>query len=203
MTCTRCRSSGPPCLSMACFCSCHDDPTTYRVVRLPEPSPPPHPRQAPNLAWIIAWIEAALAWGDTAHGSGMAQFELAWSRLLARYDADLNEDVPAWVATETRGQLLGPDALDFVLGYIDRDGEWIPGVAGLAEPEREAIQFWLEPDPIFGARRTTEQVWQLMTRRKGHRRGERLAYATVEQYLSRARGKLLRYRSQLREEIAS
>jgi hypothetical protein len=163
---------------------------TFGSRSVPVPSPPPHPIGSPNMAWIEAWVEAVLAWGDASKGPGMAQFESDWLRVQARAEGSvgLAGKLPVDVDPELRRQLLGPDAEDLVLGYAELDGSWRPGLGGLTPPEAEALRFWLMPNED-GDRRSAQEVRALMDRRRG-RRGLPIALETVEGHLSRARRKL-------------
>jgi len=153
----------------------------------------------PDLAWMLAWVDAVLTHGDSA--SGMALFETRWLRILAFAEGRVSlqaSPVPVEVDSDLRRELLGPDVEDLVLGYTERSGEWVPGYAGLLQLEAEAFRCSLEarssdchqPDREHrGGMRCVVEVRNLIDRRRG-RRGMPLSIETVETRLYRARSKL-------------
>lgn len=155
---------------------------------------------APALRLLAAAIADALA-GRPWDGPIM---QSVWLRVQAEAEGRVGlngRNLPAWCDPALRRALVGPSALDLVLGYTNDGGEDVIGLAELTPPERDAVEWWLSPpssveleardesetgDPWH---RTAHEIRDLMDRRR-RRRGMPLAISTVESYLSRARGKL-------------
>jgi hypothetical protein len=132
--------------------------------------------------------------------------ESVWLRVTAEAEGRVGlngRELPAEVDDDLRRALLGPSALDLVLGYVNAHGEDVVGLAGLTPPEREAVEFWLSPpgqdelearqegESTDPSRRTAREVRDLMGRRR-RRHAALLAIKTVQNLLSSARGKLRR-----------
>lgn len=157
---------------------------------------------SPALRLVAAAIADALAgrpWdGPTMQG--------VWLRVVAEAEGRVGlngREIPGHWDPELRRALIGPSALDLVLGYTDDQTDWHPGLAALTPPERDAVEYWLSPpgqqelearlpgessDP---SHRTAREVRDLMDRRR-RRHGMPLAIKTVQNHLASARGKLRR-----------
>jgi hypothetical protein len=159
-----------------------------------------------DLVTIRAWVEAVLAavdspvwaisqWATDAYWEQRRQIVLSQAQSRVGLSAD---QLPPELDADVRRALLGPDVTEVVLGYVERQGGFVPGLAGLTAPEREAMSYWLEPNEA-GYIRKPEEIRDLMDRRRG-RRGLPLAIKTVENNLSNARAKLRALATRMRDQ---
>ena len=167
--------------------------------------------RVPDLAWVLAWVDAALSCGETHQGAGLAQFETRWLRALEYAEGRTSlssSPVPPDIDRELRRELLGPDVEDLVLGYAERSGEWVMGYAGLSAVDAEAFRYSLElrgedchqPDREHrGGMRCLVEIRDMVDRRRG-RKGMPLAVETVENRLSAARTRLRRWAAEIRSQ---
>ena len=178
------------------------------------PSPPssllaldserPWEHGSPTLRLVAAMIADALSGNQ-----GNPTLQSVWLRVSAEAQGHVGlngRSLPAECDEQLRTALLGSSGLDLVLGWTDDEATWHPGLADLTPPERDAVELWLSPpgQAELEARqpsespdawhRTYREVRDLMDRRR-RRRGMPLAIETVENYISRARGKLRRLAS--------
>ena len=153
-------------------------------------------RRTPELRVLLEWINDMLAAVNAPHRvlPPWADDEFRRGRMLqlqatSRGAVSLSHVPVADLDTALRRQLLGPDALEELLGYTDAAGHFVPGVAGLTPQERDAVWYSLDQGDD-GRPRSLSAIRDLMDRRRSRRRGIPLALETVEQYLSRGRVKL-------------
>lgn len=154
------------------------------------------PRRVAELRVLLEWVNDMLAaassphrqlppwWDDEYRRGRMLQLQAG-----TRGAVSLSTALAADLDVALRQQLLGPDALEELLGYTDADGAFTPGLAGLTPQERDAIWYSLDLGED-GRPRSLSAIRDLMDRRRNRRYGLPLAIESVEQYLSRGRVKL-------------
>lgn len=161
-------------------------------------SSPPHLLGVSEFRLLQAWIDAYLhhlgaplqevvtedgrrIWVNPA---AEAEYQSAVLRALAEEAGEFSVDrLPVPEQLRPLFALPNPQGIHAILGHWE-DDVWHPGLAGLSDRECEALWLYMHDLKLKDIRDT-------MDRRRG-RFGLPLALATVESYLARARGKLLR-----------
>lgn len=161
----------------------------------PEREGPVHEAAAepssPLASWDVRLWAADIADALAGHALGGPIWQSTWLRVQAEAAGRVSlagEQLPVSVDPELRRELLGENPIDQIIGWTERNGTFIPGLAGLTPYERDVVFYSLDLGD-HGERRSAREINDLMERRRG-RRGAPLALETVEQYLSRARAKL-------------
>lgn len=182
---------------------CGRELVIVRELTLAEPTPPSDPMESPDVRLWDAYVE---------HWNNRDAFNSVLDRELARLEgwtdlarAVLDESTPA--AARLAFATASPVAT--ILGYVNHEGEFVRGSAGLSEQEARAFDLSLWHRNEDGSVSVTE-IARYMDRKRPSRYGwTALSADAAEWHLRNARRKLRAFfgvhderQAELREELA-
>lgn len=149
-----------------------------RVRPMQEPTPPPDPRQSQLLRLLLAWIDEAIGTAGAYETAVLREEARAAGQLSAapRYLGHKHPLLPVFA-------LPPEEAVAKICGYVDQQGNFVPGLAMLTEREQEAMDLKLHGLDVW-------EIREVMDHGKKRRRGLPLALKTVDDHLRSATQKL-------------
>ena|SRR5579875_3806145 len=154
----------------------------FRIMQVTSAVPPAPPWGAPDLAWLQAWIDAVRDGRDP-----VAAVESRVNEILARQLGRAQLKDLWWSIPERLRPLFGlpeGEGVRQLLGHYDRNGSYVPGLAGLTEREFEVFNLHIHgwSDSAIQAELTPPGLL--------YDRSRWVSLKTIYNHLSRARQKV-------------